>query len=175
MNPWLTALTVIAATNPVRRGVALGAAKPAVVGAGAAAALAVLVGLAAVASSLVSDVVRVSPPTFRVAAGLVVALAALVALVRRAQRAVPGLDERGAWAAPVAFPHLLGPATVFGIAALGTDHGVALGGVTALIAVGLTAAVSRLKSRIRKRWSAAVDAVGLVGGLALLAAGVIAV
>ena len=92
------ALVVVAAANPLRRGVALRPARTTVVATGAAGALVVLVALAALATVLVNDVIRVAAPSFVVGAGLVVSGAALGALIRLAKGApgqIPGLG--GAW------------------------------------------------------------------------------
>jgi hypothetical protein len=181
---WL-AVVAVAVVNPPRLrrlvgrlpagGVAAGS-----VGAGAAVALAAFV------AGPLARAADVSPPTLLVAAGLVVAVAALVdAVVQRPGPLAPAGPGRGALL-PLAFPGLVRPAVVLMAVATSAHGGVWVGLVVAL-AVAVSGATALLPSAPDDRegeprraalgrllvWVFAVIAV--VGGVDLVAHGVFSV
>ncbi len=136
-------LAFAAAVNPCRTRLALPASRAAV-------ALGSLIALAAGAAlggcgSVLLDALDVSPESFRLAAGLVLALEGLRALVVPRPAEEPELAGLGAALVPVAFPILLQPGVVVLALAAGGDGvaGEAVGALAvALLLVGL-AGVSR--------------------------------
>jgi small neutral amino acid transporter SnatA (MarC family) len=135
---------------------------------GCAVALAAVAALAAAGGALL-DAIDVSPESFRLAAGLVLAVEGARTLVWPRRGAEPALRGLGAAIVPVAFPLLLQPGTVALALTAGGDgveakaiaaFAVAAAGVAALAGVvrsdGLLVAGSRL-----------LGALGVAAGVAL--------
>lgn len=146
---WLIATAIVAGINPLRIATALPrghrpAGERAIVAVtGASTAAAVLVVLA-LAGSTVAGWLSVSEPTLRVAAGVVLAVGGLIALVTAAPASEPALRGRGAALVPVAIPLVLRPD--IGLVALDGGTGdrvgaVVAGCVVASLAVALVAVV----------------------------------
>lgn len=139
-SAWLLLVLVVASVNPPRAVAALPlgsvGARVRVAVVGAAVTLAVLTALGALATPLL-DALAVSAPNARIAAGLVLAVQAVVDLVRRAPSPEPALPGWRAGLVPVAFPVLLRPGTGVLAVAGGADHGVlaVLGAATAALAL----------------------------------------
>lgn len=134
-------LAFVAAVNPCRTRLGLHASRSAVV-LGSLIALAAGSALA-VAGRAVLDALDVSPESFRLAAGLVLALEGLRALVVPQPGPVPELTGFGAALVPVAFPLLLQPGVVVLALSAGGDRvaGEAVGALAvALLLVCLAAA-----------------------------------
>jgi small neutral amino acid transporter SnatA (MarC family) len=131
----------VAAVNPCRTRLAL-------TGSRAALALGSLIALAAgaalaAAGGVLLDALDVSPESFRLAAGLVLTLEGLRALVLPRPAAEPELPGLGAALVPVAFPILLQPGVVVLALAAGGDDvaGEAIGALAlALVLVALAGA-----------------------------------
>jgi small neutral amino acid transporter SnatA (MarC family) len=146
MNGILLTVAYLAAVNPLRTRLELpeepsGRARPGVLGAGAVLAVG---GVAATAgwSGPLLDLLEVTPETFRLAAGVVLAAAAIVTLFR--PRPAPEPEARGALAAlwPVLYPRLLGAEVVALALTTGAKEGVAPsvaaagGALAAVVAAG---------------------------------------
>ena len=169
---WLWALALILALNPARAAFGIpreGRISPSAVGlaaaGGAIGGLAVCV-VAAVADPLL-DVLDVSDPSFRVAAGIVAVVAAAADLFRRPPPPEPSLAGWRAAIVPVAVPVVMRPALVVLALGAGADQDllVIAGALVAGIAV-LTALVARAPAegpggRVL-RWTGRLLAAGLV-------------
>jgi small neutral amino acid transporter SnatA (MarC family) len=93
--------------------------------------------LAAAVADPLAGVLDVSPPSLRLAAGVVAIAAGLVAVVRRPPPPEPALAGRWAALVPVALPAVANPALVLGALAAGLDRGMAV--VVVGLAVGVAA------------------------------------
>jgi small neutral amino acid transporter SnatA (MarC family) len=177
-------VAIVAGVNPARLAPALprGERTPNertwVAGLGALAA-GVVLAVMALGGDTFADALDVSAPTMTVAAGLVLAIAAVGQAVR-APRPEPALDRRRAALVPVMVPFVLRPEVgVLCLAAGAADQvGAALVGL--LVAAGLVALsghadVEGITGRVLQ-WSARVgQAAALVAGIALTVDGVSAV
>lgn len=135
MSFGLIMLGFIGAVNPARVRLGLPAAvRLDIVLLGSIVALGAAAGIAA-ASGWLLDLLEVSPETFRLAAGLVLAVEGSWTLVRPRPGPEPVLPNRLAALVPVAFPLLLTPGLVALSLAAGADNGV--GQTTAALACGL--------------------------------------
>jgi small neutral amino acid transporter SnatA (MarC family) len=131
-------LAFAAAVNPCRTSLAL-LRSPAVLALGSLVALAAGAALAA-AGSVLLETLDVSPESFQLAAGLVLVLEGVRALVLPRPADEPELPGLGAALVPVAFPLLLQPGVVVLALAAGADDvaGEAIGALAvALILVAL--------------------------------------
>lgn len=114
---------VLSAINPIRRRYEIPPDRTRVaVGAGVAAAVLLVFGL--VGESLL-ELLDITIPTFRVAAGLVLALVATVDLFRRLPGGGPVPEGWLSSLAPVAFPVLLRPEVVLVAVVVAADAGIA--------------------------------------------------
>jgi small neutral amino acid transporter SnatA (MarC family) len=181
---WLWAAVLLLALNPARaafavpRGSAPAAAWLAAVG-GAVGGLAVCV--AAALGDPLLDVLDVSEPSFRVAAGIVAALAGVADVFRRPPSPDPALPGRRAALVPVAVPVVARPALLVIALGAGADEGVLVS--LAAMVLGL-ALLTGLATRAPAdgpggralRWASRLLAVGLVAcGVLLTIDGVLAV
>jgi hypothetical protein len=121
----------LAAANPPRRALPLAAAAPPVRAAGAALAAVALL-LVALGAGAIADALEVSVPTVLIAAGLVVGATSLAEVLMAAPPPLPDAEAAGAWACPVAFPHLLRPQLALAALAAGVAHGALVGAVVAV-------------------------------------------
>jgi small neutral amino acid transporter SnatA (MarC family) len=138
MSFGLLLVAFLGAVNPCRAHLALPERRE-VVALGALAALAVAAALAALGSTAL-DALDVSAESFRLAAGLVLAVEGARALVWPRPAAEPELPGLDAALVPVAFPLLLQPGVVVLALAAGGDN-VEATGIGALAIVLLVAAV----------------------------------
>jgi small neutral amino acid transporter SnatA (MarC family) len=175
MNTFLAAVAFLFAVNPARRALEL-VPRPerriaAAAGAGVVAVVAVLAGV----SGPLLDLLDVSPPTFRVAAGLVLAFRGLLDLVRAPVPEPEGLSGWGEALFPVGFPVMFRPELAVLALAAGADLGVARAGILSLVPVGLAAfAVVRWRHVPSARAVGALLSVGaIVVGVALITGGVL--
>jgi small neutral amino acid transporter SnatA (MarC family) len=175
---WLWAAALLLALNPARAAFGIprtsrsprDAAALAAVG-GAIGALAVCV-VAALADPLL-DALDVSDPSFRVAAGIVAAIAGAADMFRRPPAPEPALDGWRAALVPVAVPVVARPALV--VLALGAGADVSLLVTVGAVALGvalLTALVDRCPidgpaGRIL-RWTGRLMAAGLIACAVIL-------
>lgn len=182
---WLIAVALVAGINPFRlapglpRGDRSRSERVLVAALGAGAAGAVLVGLGAVGPAAI-DWLSVSDPTMRVAAGVVLSVAGVVALVVGGPAAEPSLAGRGAALVPVAVPFVLRPEVGLVAVSGGADGhlGAVAGGVLAAVVLVALAALSDLDDgsvaeRVQQWSGRLVAAVCLLAGLALLVSGVL--
>jgi small neutral amino acid transporter SnatA (MarC family) len=183
---WLWALALLLALNPARAAFAVPRAgrSPRAV-AELAAAGGTCGALAVCAAALVGDplldALDVSDSSFRIAAGIVAALAGAIDLFRRPPSPEPALDGWGAALVPVAIPAVARPALLVMALGAGADIGplVAVGamavGVGLLTALAAAWPVDGPRGRVL-RWAARLLAVGLVAiGVLLALDGVLAV
>jgi small neutral amino acid transporter SnatA (MarC family) len=146
-SAWLWLAALVAAFNPcwVALGVPRGGrSRRDVV---AIAALGGLGGsLAVLAISLLSgpllDALDVSQPAFRIAVGIVAAVAGAVTLVRRSPSPGPALDGRRAALIPVAVPLVVRPALVFLALSAHADRGVPVVAAALALSVAILAALA---------------------------------
>ncbi|MBU1226298.1 MAG: hypothetical protein KJ698_03660 [Actinobacteria bacterium] len=149
MNGILLALAYLAAVNPLRTRLAIpehegGRARMGVLAAGALVALG---GVAALSggSGPILEALEVSPETFRLAAGIVVSVAAMVTLARSRPAEEPEAPGAAAALWPVAYPRLLSVEVVALALTTGTKEGVAATLVAAVIALGAAVAVGTIR------------------------------
>jgi small neutral amino acid transporter SnatA (MarC family) len=168
---------LVLALNPARAAFGVPRAERSVVAAGGAIG-GLLVCAAALAGGPLLDALDVSEPSFRVAAGIVAALAGAADLVRRPPAPEPALPGRRAALIPVAIPIVARPALLVLALGAGADRGVlvsagAMVGVALL--VGLTARWPTDGPAGRAlRWAGRVLAAMLVaGGVVLTIDGVV--
>jgi small neutral amino acid transporter SnatA (MarC family) len=133
--------------------------------------------LAVLAISLLSgpllDVLDVTTPAFRIAAGVVAAVAGAVTLVRPAPSPDPALAGRRAALIPVAVPLVVRPALVFLALSAHADRGVP---VPAAALAASVAALVAVVARVRPEgtggravmWVARATAAGLIAASVLL-------
>jgi small neutral amino acid transporter SnatA (MarC family) len=178
-SDWLWAAVLLLALNPARAAFGVpragrssrGVAELAALG-GAIGAIAVCV--AALTGDPLLDALDVSESSFRIAAGIVAALAGAIDLVRRPARPEPALEGRRAALVPVAVPLVARPALIVLALGAGADSGVLVALGAMAVGVGLlTAAVATWpidgpRGRVL-RWAAGLLALGLVAGGVLLA------
>jgi small neutral amino acid transporter SnatA (MarC family) len=185
-SPWLWLVALAAAFNPcwVALGVPRGSRPHREVV--TIAALGGLGGaLAVLAISLLSgpllDALDVSAPAFRIAVGVVGAVAGVVTFARPAPAPGPALDGRRAALIPVAVPLVLRPALAFLALGAHADRGVPVVAAALALSVALLVAVT---ARLRPEdvagrvvtWSARATAAALVAaGLLLVVDGIFAV
>ncbi len=185
-SSWLWAAVLLLALNPARAVFAVpraGRSRRAV--AQLAAAGGIAGALAVCAAALLGDplleALDVSESSFRIAAGVVAAVAGAFDLFRRPPGQEPALDGWGAALVPVAVPVVARPALLVLALGAGADSGVlvCLGAMAVGIAVltGLAAGVPPDGPRGRVlRWAARLLAVGLVAlGVLLALDGILAV
>jgi small neutral amino acid transporter SnatA (MarC family) len=122
--------------------------------------------LASLASGLL-DQLDVSAPTFRLGAGLVIAVVGVHDLAAGAPKLEPSLRGWRAGFVPLAFPLLVNPA--FGAAALmaGADHGVATPVVATLVGVAILVVLSTTAAHAR-----VLRGVGRIVGAAMIILGI---
>ena len=183
---WLWAAVLLLALNPARAafGVPRSGRAPRAVAELAAVggiAGAVAVCAAALLGDPVLDVLDVSESSFRIAAGVVAALAGAIDLFRRPPSPEPALDGWGAALVPVAVPIVARPALIVLALGAGADSGVlvSLGamaaGVAALTVLAAGVPTDGPRGRVL-RWAARLLAVGLVAvGVLLALDGILAV
>jgi small neutral amino acid transporter SnatA (MarC family) len=152
MSTLLLVITFVAAVNPARIHPALPAAgtwraRVAVTALGAALVLVVLVGLAAVANSLL-DALDIDEASFRIAAGLVLLVAGGRDLLLRPPAAEPALAGWRAALVPVAIPLLFRPEIAVLAIAAGADDGLAATAGAAVSAFALTVISARAPSEL---------------------------
>jgi small neutral amino acid transporter SnatA (MarC family) len=183
---WLWALALVLALNPARAafGVPRAGRTPRAV-AGLAAAGGVIGGLAVCAAAAlggpVLDALDVSESSFRLAAGILAALAGAVDVFRRPQPPDPALAGWRAALIPVAIPVVARPALLVLALSAGADRGVlvALGamavGIAVLTALAAGAPTEGPGGRVL-RWASRLLAAGLAAcGIILAVDGVLAV
>ena len=149
MNGVLLGIAYLAAVNPLRTRLGLpehegGRARVGVLAAGALLALGGVFALAGWSRPIL-DSLEVSPETFRLAAGIVIAVAAMVTLAKPRPTEEP--EAGGAVAAlwPVAYPRLLSVEVVALALTTGTKEGVAATLVAAAAAFGITVGLGALR------------------------------
>jgi small neutral amino acid transporter SnatA (MarC family) len=140
MNGILLVVAYVAAVNPLRTRLGLpesegGRARMGVLAVGALLAAGGVWGLAGWSGPIL-DALQVSPETFRLAAGIVVSVAAIVTLVRPRPAEEP--EAPGALASlwPIAYPRLLSAEVVVLALTTGTQEGVAATVAAAAVAFG---------------------------------------
>ena len=163
MSFGLLLVAFLGAVNPCRARLAL-PARPEVAGLGALVALAVAAAVAALGGAAL-DALDVSPESFRLAAGLVLAVEGARALVWPQPAREPELPGLGAALIPVAFPILLQPGVVVLALAAGGD-GVGASGIGAL-AIALLAAAVLPGGRLLPAGARLVGSLEIVAGAAL--------
>jgi small neutral amino acid transporter SnatA (MarC family) len=170
-----TLLLLLVAVNPVAVAAELRSrVDRRVLAAGLVTTVLLAVALAA-ASEAVLDVLSVTAPTFRVAAGAVLLLASAVWLVR-GPRLLPPEDgllngDRSGLVVPLLLPVLVSPQLVMVSITAGADEGVVALAVGVAVAVGLSGAASLLHRGREGLWSVAVRFSALPA--AVVAAGLI--
>ncbi|MGY6501751.1 MAG: hypothetical protein ACXIVQ_12790 [Acidimicrobiales bacterium] len=181
---WLVAIGIVAVLNPPRVAATVPRAggqvdRVPLAAAGAVGSAVVLVALAALGPGLLSWL-EVSEPTFRVGAGLVVAIAALRTVVVAPPAPEPALSGWGAAIVPVAVPAVLRPELGLLVISVGTVEGTVVAAVALGVAVVGVVAVSSARAdgvagRVL-RWAGRVlSLVALVVGIALTVEGILAV
>src|SRR6185369_1774099 len=122
--------------------------------------------LAALASGLLG-LLDVSTSTFRVGAGLVIAVVGAHDLAAGAPKSEPSLTGWKAGFVPLAFPLLVNPAFGAGALMAGADHGMAtpvvatLVGVALLVVLSITAAHARVLRGVGRMVGAALVILGI--------------
>jgi small neutral amino acid transporter SnatA (MarC family) len=176
---WLWALALVLALNPARAAFAVPrAGRPRGTVVGVAALGGVVGGLAVCAAAAVGDplldVLDVSDPSFRLAAGIVAALAGAGDLFRRPPASEPALAGRRAALIPVAVPAVARPALLLLALGAGADQGAVVTagamaiGVALLIALVAAAPIDGPGGRVL-RWAGRLLGAGLVAAGILLA------
>jgi small neutral amino acid transporter SnatA (MarC family) len=176
---WLWAAVLLLALNPARAAFAIpraGRSRPTVVG--VAAAGGVLGGLAVCAAAATGspllDALDVSDPSFRIAAGIVAALAGTADLFRRPPPPEPALAGWRAALVPVAIPAVARPALLVLALGAGADEGVLVSAGAMAIGVALLTGLvvawpgEGPGGRVL-RWTGRVLAAGLVAAGVVLA------
>jgi small neutral amino acid transporter SnatA (MarC family) len=176
---WLWAVALVLALNPARAAFAVpraGRPRRAVVG--VAAAGGVIGGLAVCAAAATGgpllDALDVSDPSFRIAAGIVAALAGAADLFRRPPAPEPALAGWGAAVVPVAIPAVARPALLVLALGAGADRSVLLSagamamGIALLTGLAVAWPTDGPGGRVL-RWAGRLLAAGLVASGVLLA------
>jgi len=176
---WLWAAVLLLALNPARAAFAVpraGRSRRTVVG--VAAGGVVIGGLAVCAAAAAADplldALDVSQPSFRIAAGIVAALAGAADLFRRPPPAEPALAGWRAAIVPVAVPVVARPALLVLAVGAGADRSVLVSAAAMLAGVALlTGLAARCPTegpggRVL-RWAGRLFAAGLVAGGVILA------
>jgi small neutral amino acid transporter SnatA (MarC family) len=161
-------IAVLAATNPPRvwSALPLGPDRRRAATAAGGVTLVVAVVLAALASGLL-DLLDVSTSTFRVGAGLVIAVVGAHDLAAGAPKPEPSLKGWKAGFVPLAFPLLVNPAFGAGALMAGADHGMATPVVATLVGVALLLVLSTTAEHAR-----VLRGVGRMVGAALVILGI---
>jgi small neutral amino acid transporter SnatA (MarC family) len=171
----LEGLAVLAATNPPRVWSALPhppeRVRAAVVGGSVTLAAAIV--LAALASGVL-DVLDISASTFRLGAGIVIAVVGVYQLLAGAPKPEPALDGWKAGLVPLAFPLLINPALGAAVLAAAADHGVATPIVATLVGAAILVALSMTTehARVLRGAGRVVAAALVIVGIALAVDGV---
>jgi small neutral amino acid transporter SnatA (MarC family) len=176
---WLWAVALVLALNPARAAFAVPrAGRPPRVVVGVAAAGGVIGGLAvcaaAAAGAPLLDALDVSDPSFRIAAGIVAAVAGAADLFRRPPPPEPALAGWGAALIPVAIPVVARPALLVLALGAGADRGVLVSagamamGIALLTGLVVARPTDGPKGRVL-RWAGRLLAAGLVASGVLLA------
>ena len=178
-SAWLWAAVLLLALNPARAAFGVpraGRSARNVLGVAAAGGAigGIAVCAAAAAASPLLDALDVSDPSFRIAAGIVAALAGAIDLFRRPPSPEPALAGRWASLVPVAIPIVARPALLVVALGAGADKGalVSAGAMATGVAllVGLVAVCPTEGSQGRVlRWAARLLAAALVAGGVILA------
>ncbi len=150
----LEGVAVLAATNPPRVWSALPdrPARVPAAGLGAAVTLAVAVLLGTLATPLL-DLLDVSASTFRLGAGLVIAVVGIHDLVAGAPKPEPAMFGWKAGLVPVAFPLLLNPALGAAVLTASADHGMATPIGATLVGVAILVVLSTVTEHARASWA----------------------
>lgn len=174
MRPWLI---LVAAANPAAVAVSLWPRElPRTIVAAAAIAAVVVVAGASISGQLL-DTLDVSPPTFQIAAAIVVGIAGARVLMAGAA-SVGGARPLAGWGRvlePLLFPLLVTPQLVTATISVGATDGVgpaAAGAITALALAALAAVFAKRRAAV---WDAAMrflGAVAIVVAVALAVDGV---
>ncbi|MBK5224547.1 MAG: hypothetical protein JJE52_17055 [Acidimicrobiia bacterium] len=187
VSGWPVVFAVVAVVNPPRLAPALPGRgrplrerlEPTVLG-GIAASV-VLIALAA-AGEAVADLLSVSAPTLRVAAGLVVLLGAARDVLGGPPAAEPALSGRRAALVPVAVPFVLRPDLGLLVVSAGADGrvGLTVGAVVVAVAtlVGAGAIAGSDEGGGRQMWAwaaACLHGVAVLSGVTLAVSGVLSV
>ena len=178
-SSWLWVVVLILALNPARaafavpRGNRMSSEVIGICAAGGAIGGLLVVAGAALANPLL-DALDVSDPSFRIAAGIVAALAGAADLFRRPPPAEPALAGWGATLIPVAIPLVARPALLVLALGAGADRGVLVSAGAMAMGVallgGLVAACPTQGPEGRVlRWAGRLLAAGLVASGVLLA------
>lgn len=171
----LEGLAVLAATNPPRVWSALPhppeRVRAAVVGGSVTLAAAIV--LAALASGLL-DVLDISASTFRLGAGIVIAVVGVYQLLAGAPKPEPALERWKAGLVPLAFPLLINPALGAAVLTAAADHGVATPIVATLVGAVILVALSMTTehARVLRGAGRVVGAALVILGIALAVDGV---
>jgi small neutral amino acid transporter SnatA (MarC family) len=183
---WLWLALLLLALNPARAVFGIPRdGRSAREAAGLAAAGGLVGGLAVCAAAAVADplldVLDVSDPSFRTAAGIVAVLAGVSDLFRRPPKPEPALAGRRAALVPVAIPMVARPALLVLALGAGADHDALLTAAAMALGVALLTALTAAwspdgpRGRVL-RWGARLLGVGLVAcGVILAIDGVVAV
>jgi len=184
MSEWLVAIAVIAGTNPARLAPALprgdrDRSERVLVTAFGSVIAAVVLAVLVAAGGSVAGWLEVSAPTFAVAAGLVLVLAAIGQAVR-APHAEPSRPGRGAALVPVAVPFVLRPEVGLLCLAAGAgsaEVGAMIGLIGAVLGTVVGAWVDADGTTLRvTAWTARLlEVAAVAAGIAITVDGVVAV
>jgi small neutral amino acid transporter SnatA (MarC family) len=165
----LWALVLVLALNPVRA--AFGVPRAGREAVGLAAAGGALGGLAVCAAAAAGgpllEALDVSEPSFRLAAGIVAALAGAIDVFRRPPPAEPALAGWRAALVPVALPVVARPALLLIALSAGADQGVLVSAAAMAVGVALLTALVAWSPAERPRalrWASRLLALALVAG-----------
>jgi small neutral amino acid transporter SnatA (MarC family) len=182
----LWAVALLLALNPARAAFAVASAGRSPRTAAGVAAVGGLIGglavcAAAAAGGPLLEALDVSEPSFRLAAGVVAALAGAADLVRRPPPPEPALAGRRAALVPVAIPVVARPALLLLALGAGADRGVSVSAGAMAIGIALLTALAAGRptegpaGRVL-RWAGRLLAAGLVAcGVILAVDGLLAV
>jgi small neutral amino acid transporter SnatA (MarC family) len=181
---WLWAAALVLALNPARAAFGIpraGRSRRSVVGVAAVGGVigGLAVSAAALAGAPLLDALDVSDPSFRIAAGIVAALAGAADLFRRPPAPEPALTGWNAALIPVAIPVVARPALLVLALGVGADRGVlvsagAMATAIALLTGLVVACPTEGPGGRALRWAGRLLAAGLVAcGVLLVASGVL--
>lgn len=174
--PWLLAIAIVVAVNPLRLQGRLPGTR--VTAVGALVAFVVYLAMGAVATGLL-DAIEVSAPTMRVAAGLVLILGAARDLLMGPPSAEPSLPGDKAALVPVALPMLIRPHVAVLAVSVGASDGLAplaLGTVVmAVVAVWMARPIEGVEARWVGWLGVAASVTAVCIGVALAVEGVFSV